>query len=128
VRFEITLNESGRIDQVRIENEQSQPLVSGIIRRVARLLGAGTFALPSGTAPGVRFRMELRLELTLGAASGNQGAEPGDLVEMGFEAPEQGRPGQAYVREAAGHLMRRILRLLPLLGDEERSDAGPRAG
>jgi hypothetical protein len=128
VRFEIALSESGSIDQVQIDNEQSQPFISGIIRRVARLLAAGTFAMPSGGAPLGRFRLELRLELSAGAAGGSLGSDPGDLVEMGFEAPELGRPGQAYVREAAGHLMRGILRLLPQPGDDNRADAETWAG
>jgi hypothetical protein len=127
VRFEITLSDTGSIDQVHIENEQSQPLISGIIRRVARLLSVGTFSLPAGAAPGARFRLELRMELTQGVAQGNPGAEPGDLVEMGFEAPEQGRPGQAYVREAGGRLMRGVLRILPPLGMDDRADAAARA-
>jgi hypothetical protein len=113
VRFEVALDDSGKITATTIEDEATHALIAGIVRRVVRLLAVGRYALPELTLPNARQRFELRLDLEQGTPSSNESAEPGDAVDMGWEAPTTTSPGKAHIQETLGRTMRATLKLLP---------------
>jgi hypothetical protein len=113
IRFSVALSENGKLEQITIDDENKHPFHARVVRRVGRLLALGTFALPSSSMGGAQQAFELRLVMEQHAPDPNSTADPGDLVEKGFEAPSSTKPGQAVIRDAPGHTMRALLRLLP---------------
>jgi hypothetical protein len=113
VRFTVALTDNGKLDEVTIDDESKHPFHARLVRRVAKLLALGTFALPTSTTGSAEQAFELRLVMEQLPADTNSTADPGDLVEKGFEAPSAAKPGQAIVRDAPGHTLRAFLRLLP---------------
>ena len=114
VRFKVALSENGKLEEVTIDDEKKFPFHARVVRRVAKLLAFGTFALPSSSTGSAEQAFELRLVMEQQPPEENSTADPGDLVEKGFEAPSAERPGQAIIRDAPGHAMRAFLKLLPL--------------
>ena len=120
VRFEVALNEAGKIEDLSVEDEARHAFLAGIVRRVGRLLAVGRYALPATATPNARQRFELWLDLEDRTPSSNDTAEAGDAVDMGWEAPSADGPGKAHIQEAKGRRMRATLRVLPLV--RETSD------
>lgn len=116
IRFKVALSETGKIELVTFEDEDSRPFHARVVRRVAKLLALGTFALPNSSAGGVEQEFELRLVMEQRQPETDSNADPGDLVEKGFEAPTVDKPGQAIIRDAQGHTMHASLKLLPSRG------------
>ena len=114
LRFKVALSENGKLEEVTIDDESKFPFHARVVRRVAKLLALGTFALPTSSTGSAEQVFELRLVMEQQPPDENSSAEPGDLVEKGFEAPSADRPGQAIIRDAPGHAMRAFLKLLPL--------------
>jgi hypothetical protein len=115
LRFEIVLDEGGKIQDVDIEDEARNARLSSIVRRVSRLLSVGRYALPVSSLRGGRQRFELNLELAQESPPSSVTAEAGDAVDMGWEAPNLSMPGKAHIQEAQGRTMRAVLRVLPPL-------------
>jgi len=113
LRFEIVLDEGGKIQDVDIEDEARNARLSSIVRRVSRLLSVGRYALPASSLRGGRQRFELNLELAQESPPSSVTAEAGDAVDMGWEAPNLSMPGKAHIQEAQGRTMRAVLRVLP---------------
>jgi hypothetical protein len=113
VRFEVALNEAGKIEEVSINDEAKHALLAAIVRRVGRLLAVGRYALPASSTPNARQGFELTLELQDGVPSSNETAEAGDAVDMGWQAPASNAPGLAHIQEARGRRMLAKLRVLP---------------
>ncbi len=113
VRFEVALNDAGKIEEVSIDDEARFAFLAGIVRRVGRLLSVGRYALPVTTTPNARQRFELSLDLQDVTPSSNETAQAGDAVDMGWEAPTPGAPGKAHIQEARGRRMLATLRVLP---------------
>ena len=113
LRFEIVLDEGGKIQDVDIEDEARNARLSSIVRRVSRLLSVGRYALPVSSLRGGRQRFELNLELAQESPPSSVTAEAGDAVDMGWEAPNLSMPGKAHIQEAQGRTMRAVLRVLP---------------
>jgi hypothetical protein len=114
LRFKVALSENGKLEEVTIDDETKFPFHARVVRRVAKLLALGTFALPTSSTGSAEQVFELRLVMEQQPPEENSTADPGDLVEKGFEAPSADRPGQAIIRDAPGHAMRAYLKLLPL--------------
>lgn len=114
LRFKVALSESGKLEEVTIDDESKLPFHARVVRRVAKLLALGTFALPTSSTGSAEQAFELRLVMEQQPPEQNSTADPGDLVEKGFEAPSANRPGQAIIRDAPGHAMRAFLKMLPL--------------
>ena len=113
VQFDVTLDSSGKIEQVSVKDEGKHVFLTRVVRRVAGLLAVGTFALPAFSSSSARQRFELRLDFEEGVPSSITTADPGDLVEKGWEPPSDGGPGKAIIRDALGHTMRAFLHVLP---------------
>jgi len=113
LRFEVVLDEGGKIQDVEIEGEAQNARLASIVRRVSRLLAVGRFALPASSLRGGRQRFELSLDLAQESPSSSVTAEAGDAVDMGWEAPSITMPGKAHIQEAEGRTMRAVLRVLP---------------
>jgi len=113
LRFKVALSENGKLEEVTIDDENKFPFHARVVRRVAKLLALGTFALSTSSTRSTEQVFELRLVMEQQSPEGNSTADPGDLVEKGFEAPSADRPGQAIIRDAPGHAMRAFLKLLP---------------
>ncbi len=113
VRFEVVLNEAGKIEEVSIDDEEKHTLPAAIVRRVGRLLAVGRYALPASSTPNARQRFEVTLELQDGEPSSNETAQAGDAVDMGWQAPTSNAPGLAHIQEARGRRMLAKLRVLP---------------
>ncbi len=124
LKFEVTLDEAGKIQTVDIDDEASHEWASHIVRRVARLLAVGRYALPA-TTPGAQQRFELALELEQRPASTSITAEAGDAVDMGWEAPTASSPGKAHIQEAQGRTLRATLRVLPAVKVSSPAPARP---
>ena len=116
LRFQIELDEVGKIQQIHIEDEATHAFQAGIVRRVVKLLALGTFALSAATTSNNEQNFELTLMVEQHAPDPNSTADSGDIVEKGFEAPMAGKPGQAIIRDAPGHVIRAVLRVLPPKG------------
>jgi hypothetical protein len=112
VQFEVTLDASGKIDEVNVLDEAKHAFLARVVRRVAGLLAVGTFALPPSASSSARQRFELRLDFEEGIPSSITTADPGDLVEKGWEPPSDTGPGKAIIRDALGHTMLAYLKVL----------------
>jgi hypothetical protein len=124
LRFEVTLDDSGKIQAVDIDDETAHAWASRVVRGVGRLLSVGRYAL-SATTPGARQRFELTLELEQRPAPNSIIAEAGDAVDMGWEAPTSSSPGKAHIQEAQGRILRATLRVLPALKATSALQAKP---
>ncbi len=117
IRFEVALDESGKIQAVTVEDGAKLAFLARIVQRVGRLLAVGRYSLPEAATPNARQRFELRLDLEQGTPSSNETAEHGDAVDMGWEAPSASGPGKAHIQEARGRTMRAVLKVLPQTRD-----------
>ena len=125
VRFEVALNDAGKIEEVSVDDEARYAFLAGIVRRVGRLLSVGRYALPVTTTPNARQRFELSLDLQDVTPSSNETAQAGDAVDMGWEAPTPGAPGKAHIQEARGRRMLATLRMLPPVREPTDRDGAP---
>jgi len=115
VRFSVTLDDSGRVADVAwLEPRTSRPSFE-LVRRLGALLRAGRFALPSEREKQHQQAFRLVLEMEQGRTPGSPSGEPGDVVEMGFEAPHAAERGTAFLRDASG---RRLAGTLWRLGTQ----------
>ncbi|MFC1642911.1 hypothetical protein ACFL5O_09560 [Myxococcota bacterium] len=106
VRFQVVLSESGAIRNTRWLEPRGNEANEALVQRVVQLLRAGRFALPKSQTEAEQteaFELVLRLEAVI--PSDDPLAESGSIVEMGYEAPSQGRPGRAFLREAGGRML-----------------------
>ena len=128
IRFQVVLDENGKLSDVSIADESKHAFQARVVRRVVKLLALGTFALPASTTGGAELDFELRMVVEQQSPDPNFTADPGDVVEKGFEAPSPGKPGQAIIRDAPGHVVRAFLKLVPPkngknIGGEPTTDA-----
>ena len=120
VQFEVALDVSGKIEKVSVEDEASHVFLARVVRRVAGLLAIGTFALPASATAHGRQDFELWLEFEQGSPLSITTADPGDLVEKGWDPPSDDGPGKAIIRDALGHTIRAFLKVLPPTRDNDR--------
>lgn len=119
VQFEVALDPGGKIEKVSVEDETEHAFLARVVRRVAGLLAIGTFALPPTLTSHGRQDFELRLEFEEGSPLSITTADPGDLVEKGWDPPSDDEPGKAIIRDALGHTMRAFLKVLPPTQDND---------
>lgn len=109
-RFRLTLDEAGRITDTEWLPPKRSNRAFALVSRMSALLRAGRFALPAGNERGGTQVFELALRMGAGEPSVQSTSSPGDVVEMGFDAPAGSREGRAWIREATGRRLEGTIR------------------
>ncbi len=102
VRFLVTLDDSGKLTDVEWLEPRSSPSSFDLVRRLSGLLRAGQFALIGEREQKNRQAFRLVLEMQHQPSPDSESDEPGNVVEMGFEAPLDAARGTAFLRDASG--------------------------
>ena len=111
IRFDVMLDEGGKIQEIRIDDESGHSLLARVVRRAGRVLSINHFALSEG-AENTWQRFELKLDSEQVAPASDELGENGDTFSMGYEAPTGQEPGRAHIQDATGKRMRAMVRVL----------------